>query len=138
MERASLKWRNLDGNRSLFSHESEKNEIPQSLSPSLLPFVVSCDEVLGNEVKVVLQNLAGSLAKKSGKSYSETSNFMKSRMFIAIVRATDQCKHELNEQTSPVGRWSRPQLVLPLDEQQTYISKLNKKAHAEIGGLNLQ
>jgi hypothetical protein len=35
--------------------------------------VVSCDGVLGKETKVVLQNLAGSLAKKSGKSYSETT-----------------------------------------------------------------
>ena len=34
------------------------------------PFVVSCDGFLGNEAKdVVLQNFAGSLAKKSGKSY---------------------------------------------------------------------
>ena len=31
------------------------------------PFVVSCDGVLGNEAKVVQQNLAG-IAKKSGKS----------------------------------------------------------------------
>ena len=97
MERASLKWRNLDGNRSLFSHESEKNEIPQSLSPSLLPFVVSCDEVLGNEVKVVLQNLAGSLAKKSGKSYSETSNFMKSVKDEHCNCTRGQCYKSLQE-----------------------------------------
>ena len=32
-------------------------------------FVVSCNGVLGNEAKVVLQNLAGSIAKTSGKSY---------------------------------------------------------------------
>ena len=41
------------------------------------PFVVSCDRVLGSEAKVqyvVLQNLAGSLAKKSHKSNSETTN----------------------------------------------------------------
>jgi hypothetical protein len=31
------------------------------------PFVVSCDGVLGNEARVVLQNLAGSLAKKSSQ-----------------------------------------------------------------------
>ena len=49
------------------------------------PFVVSCDGVLENEAKVVLRNLAGSLAKKSEKSYSETTNVMKSRMSIAIV-----------------------------------------------------
>ena len=54
------------------------------------PFVVSCDGVLGTEAKVELQNVAGSLTKKSGKSFSETSNFMKSRMNIAIVRATSE------------------------------------------------
>ena len=32
------------------------------------PFVISCDGVLGNKAKGVLQNLAGSRAKKSGKS----------------------------------------------------------------------
>ena len=52
------------------------------------PFVVSCDKVLGNEAAVVLQNLTGSLAKKSGKTSSKTSNFMKSRMSIAIVQPT--------------------------------------------------
>ena len=31
----------------------------------------ACDRVLGNEANVVLQNLAGSLAKKSGKSNSD-------------------------------------------------------------------
>ena len=37
-------------------------------------------------------SMAGSLAKKSGKSYySERSNFMKSRMCIAIVQATLPC-----------------------------------------------
>ena len=48
----------------------------------------ACDRVLGNEANVVLQNLAGSLAKKSGKSNSEMSNFMKSWM---IERATHLC-----------------------------------------------
>jgi hypothetical protein len=40
--------------------------------------------VLGKEAKTVLQNLAGSLAKKSGTTYSDTTNFRKSRMSIAI------------------------------------------------------
>ena len=52
---------------------------------------VTCDGVLGKEAKVqynstTVKNLAGSLVKKSGKSYSVTSNFMKSRMRIAIIR----------------------------------------------------
>ena len=79
----------------LLSHEHEKKK--KYLQACLdqrhhfSPFVVSCDGMLGKEAKSVLQNLAGSLSKKSGKSYSETSNFMKSRMSIAIVRATHIC-----------------------------------------------
>ena len=52
----------------------------------------------GKEAKVVLQNLAGSPAKKSGKSYCETSNFMKSRINILF--------HVPNEPTSTVIRWT--------------------------------
>ena len=39
-----------------------------------------------NEAKVEIQNLAGSLAKKSGKTFCETTNVMQSRMSIAIKR----------------------------------------------------
>ena len=51
------------------------------------------------------------LAKKPGKSYSETSKFMKSRMSCVIVRATHQCMHprithpHYEPNASPVGRW---------------------------------
>ena len=49
--------------------------------------VVSCGGVLVKEPNCSsTTNLAGSLAKKSGKSYSETTNFMKSRMSIALER----------------------------------------------------
>ena len=58
-------------------------------------------------------NLAWRLAKKSVESYFETSNFMNSRMSIAIVRATHLRMHprithpyEPNEPTSPRERWS--------------------------------
>ena len=79
----------------LLSHEREKKK--KYLQACLdqrrhfSPFVVSCDGLLGKEARSVLQNLAGRLSKKSGKSFSETSNFMKSRMSIAIVRATHLC-----------------------------------------------
>ena len=44
------------------------------------------DGVLGKDAKEVLKNLTGSLAKKSEKSYFETSNVMKSRISIVVVR----------------------------------------------------
>ena len=92
----------------LLSHEREKKK--KYLQACLdqrrhfSPFVVSCDGVLGKEAKVVLQNLAGRLAKKSGKPYSETSNFMKSRMSIAIVRATHLC---IRGSRTPTSRMSQ-------------------------------
>ena len=109
----------------LLSHEREmKNKYLQFClyqRRHFSPFVVSCDEA-----KVVVQNFARSLAKKSGKSYSETLTFMKSRMSIKIALASLTFLHsritylyEPNEPTSPVGRWSRPQPVLPLGGQQT-------------------
>ena len=69
--------------------------------------------VLGNEAKVVLQYLAGSLNKKSGKAYSETSNFNEvehERCNCAShtsihLRITHPQPYE---PTTPVGRWSRP------------------------------
>ena len=65
------------------------------------------DGVLENDAKVELQNLAGSLAKKPGKTYSETSNFMKSRMSIAIVQATHLCIRGSHIPTSRMSQ--RPQ-----------------------------
>ena len=56
----------------LLSHEREKKKyyLQGCLNQRrhFSPFVISCDGVLGNEAKEVLQNLAGSLAQKSGKS----------------------------------------------------------------------
>ena len=49
--------------------------------------------VHGNEPQVVLYNNAGSLTMKSGKSCSETSNFMMSTMSIAIVQGKSHCMY---------------------------------------------
>ena len=90
----------------LLSHEREKTKkkyIKACLDQRrhFSPFVVSCGGVLGNEAKVALQNLAGSVAKKSGKSYSETSNVMKSKMSIAIVRGKPNT-HGSEDHASPL------------------------------------
>ena len=62
----------------LISHEREKKKkYCLAYLDHFSAFVVSCDRVLENEPKVVQQNLAGGLAKKSGSPF-QTSNFMKS------------------------------------------------------------
>ena len=58
--------------QSVFPMSAKEEVMPPGLSgPSchFSPFAVSYDGMLGNEAKVVLQNLTPSLAKKSGKSY---------------------------------------------------------------------
>jgi hypothetical protein len=87
---------------------------------------------------VVLRNLAaGSPAKKSGKSYSETANFTKSRLCIAIVRATHLC---IRRSCIPTSRMSqRPQrnmgsasacsTSLGGQQKDTFLSDSNKSRH---------
>ena len=99
-----------------FCHEREKKkEYVQACLDQrrrFSPFRVSCDGVLGNEAKVLqyYKTLQEASSRKSGKSYSETTNVMKSRMSIAIVRGNrhmeaceDRAFHEPNEPTSPGG-----------------------------------
>jgi hypothetical protein len=62
------------------------------------------------------QNLAGSLTKKSGKSYSETANFMKSRMSTSHISIHPRITHP-HESTEP-RKMGGPQSVLPLGGRQ--------------------
>ena len=55
------------------------------------PFVVSTDGMLGREANTTLKRVALKLAAKWQKPYSQVCGFVKSRMSIAIVRATHQC-----------------------------------------------
>ena len=59
-------------------------------------------ECLEKKPNVVIQNPTGSLAKKSGKSYPKTTNFIKSRMCIAIVRASQLRITHSHEPTPPM------------------------------------
>jgi hypothetical protein len=94
---------NLDGETNkdkaletvLKQHEKEKKDmylqacIKQRRHFS--PFVVSTDGVFAEEAKRVLQRLAAILAKKWGKPYSQVYSFVKTRMSIAVARATHLC-----------------------------------------------
>ena len=89
----------------LLSHEREtKNIYIQACLDQrrhFSSFVAPCGGVLGNEVKVVPQKLSGSLAKKSGKSYSETSNSMNSKMSIENCTSRTSVHARITEPREP-------------------------------------
>ena len=55
------------------------------------PFVVSTDGMLGYEANSLIKRLAKELAEKWEQSYSRVCRWLKSRIGIAIVRATHRC-----------------------------------------------
>jgi hypothetical protein len=79
----------------LKQHEQEKkNKYLQACIKErrhFTPFVVSTDGMLGEEAKRVLQRIAGTLAKKWNKPYSQMVNFVRTRISIGIARATHLC-----------------------------------------------
>ena len=112
------------GNRS-FSHEPEKKE--KYLQTFLdqrshfNPFAASCDRVLGNEANVLYYY------KTPCRKPHRNFKLYGVNVCIAIVRATHLCSRLSRSPTSRMNhhlQWEgggRPQPVLPLDEQQTYL-----------------
>ena len=58
---------------------------------SFTPFVVSTDGMLEKEAKALLKTLSMMLAEKWQKPYSVVAGIVRSKIGIAIVRATNQC-----------------------------------------------
>ena len=54
-------------------------------------FVASLDGLLGVEATATLKRIASRLATKWKQSYSKTCGYVKSRIAIALVRATHRC-----------------------------------------------
>ena len=55
------------------------------------PLVFSVDGLRGTEADAALQRLASLLAGKWGQNYSQTCQFVRSRMSVALVRGTTMC-----------------------------------------------
>jgi hypothetical protein len=93
----------------ILSQEREKKKYLQACLDQrrhFSPFVVSCDGVLGKEAKVVLQNLTGSLAKKSGKYYKlqEVKDEHCNSTSHTSMHPRITYPHEPNEPTPPSGK----------------------------------
>jgi hypothetical protein len=88
-------YRKRDPSKVLESQEKEKKK--KYLSSCLenrrhfTPFVVSADGMLGREATIFSKRLAAKLAAKWSRSYSEVCGYVRSRLSIAIVRATHLC-----------------------------------------------
>jgi hypothetical protein len=84
-----------DPDKMFSQHKREKKR--KYLEPCLkqqrhfTPFVVSTDGLLGREATVFLKRLASVLLDKWHQPYSVVCGFVRSRMSIAIARATHLC-----------------------------------------------
>ena len=109
----------------LLSHEEKKKKYLQACLDQrrhFSPCEVSCDEVLANEAKVVLQSLAG---RKPGQEIRKVL-FRNVKLHEVKDEHCNCARHTTmhsrityprrpNEPTSPVERRSRHPTVLPLD-----------------------
>ena len=78
-----------------------------------------------------IQTPAGILAKKAGKSYSETTNCMELMMSIAIVRAhiyASEDHDEPNEPITPGGKMGPASACSPLPIWRTTTSQIGQKS----------
>ena len=77
-----------------FSRKVKKSKYLEpcfNLRWSFTPFVVSSDGLLGREAKNLLKQLSLRVADKWQKPYSVVAGIVRSRMSIAIIRASHQC-----------------------------------------------
>ena len=88
-------YRNQDPEKVLLRQEQEKKR--KYLDPcrqqrrSFIPFVASTDGMLGPEAQQVLRRIALKLARKWHRPYSVVCSLVRTRMSIAIARATHLC-----------------------------------------------
>ena len=68
-----------------------------------VPFVVSADGLLGKEAKALLTRLAMKIAHKWDRPYSQICGYVRSRISIAVARATHLC---LRGSRTPTSRMS--------------------------------
>jgi len=87
--------RHRDPAKILARHESEKKKKygPRCTAAHLhfTPLVYSVDGMEGAEAGAARKRLASRLAAKWGRSYSQLCGFVRSRLAIALVRATSRC-----------------------------------------------
>lgn len=88
-------YKDQDPSKVLANQEREKKRKYLNLlldqHKHFTPFVVSVDGLIGKEAHTLVKKLAELLAEKTGKPYSQCCNFVRTRISIAIARATHLC-----------------------------------------------
>ena len=56
-----------------------------------VPFIVSTDGCVGEQAEAFLKRLGRCLAEKWQRSYSQVMGFVRSRIGVAILNASNQC-----------------------------------------------
>ena len=97
--------RGRDPMKVLASHEDAKkakyNDACQRQRRHFTPLVFSVDGLRGVEASAASKKLASLLAVKWHRSYSQVCGFVRSRMSLALVRATSRC---LRAERKPFAR----------------------------------
>ena len=101
-----------------YLHEAEKGKKKMYLEACLQqrrnfsPFVASLDGMLGAEATATLKRIASRLATKWKQPYSNTCGYVKSRVAITLVRATQSLHTRIlgtstpdQRAATPVGGW---------------------------------
>ena len=99
----------------------------------LCPFVISCDGVLGNEAKVVLQHFADSPIPK--KHHEDKDEHCNCKSLTSMHLRITHPHYEPNEPTSPVGAGLS---LFYHSADNKHISKLNKRFRAENSALKIK
>ena len=87
-------YRDREPDKVLQSQEREKKKYLNNCLQqrrTFTPFVVSSDGLLGREAKSLIKQLSVLLTEKWNKPYSVVCGIIRSRISIAIVRASHQC-----------------------------------------------
>jgi hypothetical protein len=75
--------------------ESEKKRkygaVCEQRHASFTPFVISVDGALGREANAFVHRLVDHLVRKWQRSFSETANWVRTRLAFAVLRATGNC-----------------------------------------------
>ena len=93
----------------LAKHEKEKKTkylvACQERQRSFTPLVFSVDGLFGKETTAAVKRLASHLAMKWSRQYSEVCGYVRSRLALALVRATGRC---LRAKRCPLWRAEKP------------------------------
>ena len=109
-------YRTQDPKSVLRTQEREKiNKYQASCAArreSFHPFVVSIDGMLAPQATLLLQRLASANADKTQYSYSQVMHYIKTRLSIALVKATHLCIRG-SRKPKPFGVRTGPLFVPP-------------------------